>query len=119
MVTDPHLAPGSDGPYYVIVDVDIRDVPRYLTYMEKVRPALEAAGGRYLARGGAFTTYEGSRRRARDSRTNGHMNGGPYNPSPAHSTRAACRLHRWPQPPGAIVPPASRAASSSASRPVR
>ncbi|MDT7611026.1 MAG: hypothetical protein QOG96_5529 [Pseudonocardiales bacterium] len=60
MVTDPHLAPGSDGPYYVIVDVDIRDVPRYLTYMEKVRPALEAAGGRYLARGGAFTTYEGS-----------------------------------------------------------
>jgi uncharacterized protein (DUF1330 family) len=59
MVTDPHLAPGSDGPYYVIVDVDIRDVPRYLTYMEKVRPALEAAGGRYLARGGAYTVYEG------------------------------------------------------------
>lgn len=59
MTTDPYLAPGSDGPYYVVVDVDIRDVPRYLTYMEKVRPALEAAGGRYLARGGAYTVYEG------------------------------------------------------------
>jgi uncharacterized protein (DUF1330 family) len=59
MSAEPHLAPGSDGPYYVIVDVDIHDAPRYLTYMEKVRPALEAAGGRYLARGGAFTIYEG------------------------------------------------------------
>jgi uncharacterized protein (DUF1330 family) len=46
-------------PYYVIVDVAIRDVERYLTYMGKVAPALEAAGGRYLARGGALTTYEG------------------------------------------------------------
>ena len=60
MTTDPHLAPGSDGPYYVIVDVDIRDVPRDLTYMENVRPALEAAGGRYLARGGAHAVYEGN-----------------------------------------------------------
>jgi hypothetical protein len=40
------------GPYYVIVDVAIRDVERYLTYMQQVVPALEAAGGRYLARGG-------------------------------------------------------------------
>ena len=59
MATDPHLPPGSDGPYFVIVDVDILDVPRYLTYMEKARPALEAAGGRYLVRGGAYTVYEG------------------------------------------------------------
>ena len=65
MSTAPHLAPGSDGPYYVIVDVDIRDVSRYLTYMEKVRPALEAAGGRYLARGGAYTVYEGGWQPAR------------------------------------------------------
>jgi len=57
--TGPNVAPGSDGPYYVVFDVEIRDVPRYLEYMEKVRPALEAAGGRYLARGGAFTVYEG------------------------------------------------------------
>lgn len=47
------------GPYYVILDVAIRDVVRYLTYMEQVTPALEAAGGRCLARGGALTTYEG------------------------------------------------------------
>jgi uncharacterized protein (DUF1330 family) len=65
MVTDPHLPPGSDGPYFVIVDVDIRDVPRYLTYMEKVRPTLEAAGGRYLVRGGAYTVYEGDWQPAR------------------------------------------------------
>jgi uncharacterized protein (DUF1330 family) len=47
------------GPYYVILDVAISDVERYLTYMAQVTPALEAAGGRYLARGGAVTTYEG------------------------------------------------------------
>ena len=47
------------GPYYVILDVAIRDVERYLTYMARVTPALEAAGGRYLARGGELTTYEG------------------------------------------------------------
>ena len=29
--------------------VDIHHVPRYLVYIEKVRPALEATGGRYLA----------------------------------------------------------------------
>jgi uncharacterized protein (DUF1330 family) len=60
MPTDPDLAPGSNGPYYVILDVEISDVPRYLTYMDKVLPALEAAGGRYLARGGAYTVYEGN-----------------------------------------------------------
>jgi uncharacterized protein (DUF1330 family) len=51
---------GRTGPYYVILDVAIRDVERYLTYMERVTPALEAAGGRYLARGGTLTIYEGS-----------------------------------------------------------
>lgn len=49
----------TTGPYYIIFDVEIHDVERYLTYMERVAPALEAAGGRYLARGGALTTYEG------------------------------------------------------------
>jgi uncharacterized protein (DUF1330 family) len=47
------------GPYYVILDVAIRDVERYVTYMEQVAPALEDAGGRYLARGGTLTVYEG------------------------------------------------------------
>jgi uncharacterized protein (DUF1330 family) len=49
------------GPYFIILDVAIRDVERYLTYMSRVTPALEAAGGRYLARGGELTTHEGSR----------------------------------------------------------
>ena len=54
-------SPGSDasGRYYVIFDVDIWDVERYRTYMEQVRPELEAAGGRYLVRGGEHTVYEG------------------------------------------------------------
>ena len=47
------------GLYYVILDMAIHDVDRYLTYMNQVAPALEAAGGRYLARGGTLTTYEG------------------------------------------------------------
>ena len=49
----------TGGPYYVILDVAIHDVATYLTYMDRVTPALEAAGGRYLSRGGALTTYEG------------------------------------------------------------
>jgi uncharacterized protein (DUF1330 family) len=44
-------------PYYVVVDVEIRDMARYGTYLEQVRPALEAAGGRYLVRGGAHQVY--------------------------------------------------------------
>jgi uncharacterized protein (DUF1330 family) len=44
---------------YVIFDVDIRDPNRYQDFMKQVKPALEAAGGRYLARGGAHKVYEG------------------------------------------------------------
>ena len=36
----------------VIFDVEIRDMARYQEFMNGVKPALEAAGGRYLARGG-------------------------------------------------------------------
>ena len=50
----------ASGRYYVLFDVDIWDGARYRSYMERVRPALEAAGGRYLVRGGEFTVYEGS-----------------------------------------------------------
>lgn len=60
MTTSPSPPRGADGPYYIVFDVEIHDVPRYLTYMEQVRPALEAAGGRYLVRGGAHTIYEGT-----------------------------------------------------------
>ena len=44
---------------YVIFDVEIRDPARYQEFMKGVKPALEAAGGRYLARGGAHKVYEG------------------------------------------------------------
>jgi uncharacterized protein (DUF1330 family) len=61
MTTTPHPEPsgGASGPYYVIFDVDIWDVGRYQTFMDQVKPALEAAGGRYLVRGGAYRIYEG------------------------------------------------------------
>jgi uncharacterized protein (DUF1330 family) len=44
---------------YVIFDVDIRDAGRYQDFMKQVKPALDAAGARYLARGGAHKVYEG------------------------------------------------------------
>jgi uncharacterized protein (DUF1330 family) len=45
--------------YYVILDVTIHDLPRYQEYMAQVKPMIEAAGGRYLVRGGAHTVIEG------------------------------------------------------------
>lgn len=44
---------------YVIFDVEIRDMVRYQEFMLGVKPALEAAGGKYLCRGGAHVVYEG------------------------------------------------------------
>jgi uncharacterized protein (DUF1330 family) len=44
---------------YVMFDVDIRDSVRYQKFMTGVKPALEAAGARYLARGGEHRVYEG------------------------------------------------------------
>lgn len=44
---------------FVIFDVDIGDMARYQVFMQGVKPALEAAGARYLARGGAHKVYEG------------------------------------------------------------
>jgi len=44
---------------YAIFDVDIRDMARYLEFMKAVKPEVEAAGGKYLVRGGAHTVYEG------------------------------------------------------------
>jgi uncharacterized protein (DUF1330 family) len=44
---------------YVIFDVDIRDLDQYQAFMLRVKPAIEAAGGRYLARGGSHKVYEG------------------------------------------------------------
>jgi uncharacterized protein (DUF1330 family) len=44
---------------YVIFDVEIRDMARYQDFMKGVKPALDAAGAKYLARGGAHKVYEG------------------------------------------------------------
>jgi uncharacterized protein (DUF1330 family) len=44
---------------YVIFDVDITDIERYQEFMSRVKPALEQAGARYLARGGPHRIHEG------------------------------------------------------------
>ena len=44
---------------YLIFDVEIFDMPRYPEFMQGVKPALEAAGAKYLARAGALKVYEG------------------------------------------------------------
>jgi uncharacterized protein (DUF1330 family) len=44
---------------YLIFDVDITDMKRYQDFMRAVKPALEAAGAKYLARGGAHEVFEG------------------------------------------------------------
>ncbi len=45
---------------YVIFDVEIHDMSKYQEFMAGVKPGLEAAGAKYLARGGAHKVYEGS-----------------------------------------------------------
>jgi uncharacterized protein (DUF1330 family) len=45
---------------YLIVDIaEIRDEPMYTRYRQQVSPGLSAAGGQYLARGGAIEVLEG------------------------------------------------------------
>jgi uncharacterized protein (DUF1330 family) len=44
---------------YAILDLDIHDIEQYLRYQRAVRPVLEAAGARYLARGGEFIVFDG------------------------------------------------------------
>lgn len=44
---------------FVIFDVEIRDMDRYQEFVQRVKPVVEAAGGKYLARGGAHKVYEG------------------------------------------------------------
>lgn len=45
--------------YFVLVDLDIKDAERFRQYQVEVRPMIEAAGSRYLVRGGEQTAYEG------------------------------------------------------------
>ena len=44
---------------YFIFDVEIHDMDRYRDFMAGVKPALETAGAKYLARGGAHKVIEG------------------------------------------------------------
>lgn len=44
---------------FVIFDVEIFDLAKYQAFMNGVKPALEAAGGKYLARAGEHRVYEG------------------------------------------------------------
>jgi uncharacterized protein (DUF1330 family) len=45
---------------YAIFDVTITDLEKYKDYMQKVKPVIEAAGGKYLVRGGPHTVHEGN-----------------------------------------------------------
>ena len=45
---------------YVLVEVEVLDAERYETYKQMVPPSLAAYGGRFIVRGGAAETLEGS-----------------------------------------------------------
>jgi uncharacterized protein (DUF1330 family) len=44
---------------YLIIDLSIHNAETYAEYVTKVRPIVEAHGGRYLARGGKATPLSG------------------------------------------------------------
>jgi uncharacterized protein (DUF1330 family) len=46
---------------YAVVDVEIRDIEAYLAYQKAASTLLEAAGARYLARGGECRVFAGNR----------------------------------------------------------
>jgi uncharacterized protein (DUF1330 family) len=50
---------------YLIFDVDIHDMAEYGKFMAAVKPAIEAAGGKYLVRGGTHKVLEGDWKPAR------------------------------------------------------
>ncbi|MDX1604583.1 MAG: DUF1330 domain-containing protein [Candidatus Competibacterales bacterium] len=52
-------------PAYVLVEIDVHDTERYETYKQLAPAAIEAYGGRYLARGGRCELLEGDRPPAR------------------------------------------------------
>ncbi len=45
---------------YVVTEIEVLDVERYETYKRMVPPSLAAYGGRFIVRGGAAETLEGS-----------------------------------------------------------
>lgn len=47
-------------PSYVVVEVEVLDAQRYELYKQMVPPSLAAYGGRFIVRGGAVETLEGT-----------------------------------------------------------
>jgi uncharacterized protein (DUF1330 family) len=47
-------------PAYVIVDIEVTDPVSYGGYKKLAAPTVEAYGGKYIVRGGATQTLEGS-----------------------------------------------------------
>lgn len=47
-------------PAYVIADIEVTDPEKYERYMALSLAAIEAAGGRFLVRGGRNEVFEGS-----------------------------------------------------------
>lgn len=45
---------------YAVVDVEIHDIEAYLVYQKAASVLLEAAGARYLARGGEHRVFAGN-----------------------------------------------------------
>jgi uncharacterized protein (DUF1330 family) len=52
-------------PAYVVVDITVRDRETYERYRQLAAPTVAAYGGRYIVRGGANETLEGSWKPAR------------------------------------------------------
>jgi uncharacterized protein (DUF1330 family) len=44
---------------YVIVDLEVFDIEKYLVYQRAIKPLVESADACYLARGGEFQVFEG------------------------------------------------------------
>jgi len=49
-----------DMPAYAIVDLEVFDIEQYLVYQKAMKPLLESADARYLARGGEYQVFEGN-----------------------------------------------------------
>jgi uncharacterized protein (DUF1330 family) len=47
-------------PAYVVVEINVEDPETYERYKQLAPPSIAAHGGRYIARGGATETLEGS-----------------------------------------------------------
>jgi uncharacterized protein (DUF1330 family) len=52
-------------PAYLIVQITVRDAATYERYKDLAPPSIAAYGGRYIARGGATETLEGTWRPTR------------------------------------------------------